>query len=191
MVPWLSYSIIIYVIFAIALFIKPIQNLLNSSGYELISFGQYIIESLNGNNPYAFHLWFVYVLFIIQVPCFLIWRIFRFKYKITLMPLIAIFLFLLFISTFIYSTDNVIQKAVYRLPWWFFGGIIFGKLEIEKIIMRKSFGLISGLIGIVCLSFCIILGDRFGFNINLRFVRNFIGIPAILFFFNFCCKTWR
>lgn len=73
LVPMVSYAMAIYVIFEIANFIPRIHLLLQSANYSQVSVFHYIITNLVGENPYAVHLWFIWVLFLISIFIFYIY----------------------------------------------------------------------------------------------------------------------
>lgn len=70
--PWILYTLFIYIVFSMVILIKPIKETLMSAGYYAISFGEYWLQSLQANNPWAFHLWFIFVLFFITAIVYLI-----------------------------------------------------------------------------------------------------------------------
>lgn len=65
--PWIAYTLFIYVVFNTALVIPGIKKILNGSGYEKKALSAYLIEALQANNEWAYHLWFLLVLFIISI----------------------------------------------------------------------------------------------------------------------------
>lgn len=65
--PWIAYTIFIFAVFSVAMMIGPIKGILFGAGYTQITFVDYILSSLQANNPWAYHLWFIYVFFIVQV----------------------------------------------------------------------------------------------------------------------------
>lgn len=142
---------------------------------------------ISANNPYAFHLWFIQVLYIIQIIIFIIEKYFFIRIRNDVSFWIISFLSTLLFSTFIFSTDNIILKVLYRLPW-FIAGILFDKLKLEKI-ESKLFGSLAGLVGLLSMILCITIGDRYGFNIVMRFIRNFMCIPLVIYFFVYFSKV--
>lgn len=62
--PWFSYSVLIYVLFALVQLIPPCQKLLAQSGYQLLSPLAYGQAMLRNENPYSFHLWYLQTLFL-------------------------------------------------------------------------------------------------------------------------------
>lgn len=72
LLPWVAYSIFIYIVFTVAHQLPGIGNLLEQSGNYKLTVSSYTLMCLQADNPYAFHLWFIYVLFIITLLWMLI-----------------------------------------------------------------------------------------------------------------------
>lgn len=75
LIPWALYSVGIYVIFFAASLIGPVREILVRTGYGLVSPLEYIVQSVQAINPYAYHLWFVYLLFLIASLVWLVDRL--------------------------------------------------------------------------------------------------------------------
>ena len=66
LLPWLAYSLCCYVAFAVALRIPAAASILASAGYGGgVSLPFFLLRCFQGDNIYAFHLWFIYTLFLI------------------------------------------------------------------------------------------------------------------------------
>ena len=63
MLPWLSYSLLMLALFALAQRIGPLARLL-PAGYRAVPPFDYLRLMLRNENPYAFHLWYLYTLFL-------------------------------------------------------------------------------------------------------------------------------
>ena len=67
LLPWFVYSMFCYAAFAVALRIPALARVLASAGYEgSVSLLFFLRRCLQGDNIYAFHLWFIYTLFLIS-----------------------------------------------------------------------------------------------------------------------------
>lgn len=77
LLPWVLYSALIYLAFTIVMQIGVIASVLKNAGYEEMPLSSYIIYAIQANNPWAMHLWFIWVLFIISVFIFFIDKIAR------------------------------------------------------------------------------------------------------------------
>ncbi len=64
LIPWLSYSLIIYVIFAVTWQIPQLRSLLSGSAYAFIAPAEYAKMLLRNENPYCFHVWYLQTLFL-------------------------------------------------------------------------------------------------------------------------------
>lgn len=63
---WIFYTLFIFAVFEGATFVPKLANILSGAGYSRIAFSGYIIQALQANNPWAYHLWFLLVLIIIS-----------------------------------------------------------------------------------------------------------------------------
>lgn len=66
LLPWFAYSLCCYAAFAVALRIPALAGVLASAGYSGgVSLPFFLLRCFQGDNIYAFHLWFIYTLFLI------------------------------------------------------------------------------------------------------------------------------
>lgn len=70
LLPWATYSAFIYVVFTTAMQIKGIASVLKGAGFAQMSVVRYVTDALMAKNSWAYHLWFIYVLFLITVIVF-------------------------------------------------------------------------------------------------------------------------
>lgn len=71
LLPWFSYSVIIYLVFAILWLIAPVRELLDSSAYKIIAPADFFRAMIYNENPYCFHVWYLQTLFFFTVFAFL------------------------------------------------------------------------------------------------------------------------
>ena len=64
LLPWCSYALLIYTVFALVQLLGPVRSLLAGSSYALVSPVQYAVLLLRNENPYSFHLWYLQTLFL-------------------------------------------------------------------------------------------------------------------------------
>lgn len=64
LVPWISYSIFVYLVFAFAQLIPASRQILESSAYHFLTPIDYVIALLRNENPYSFHIWYLQTLFL-------------------------------------------------------------------------------------------------------------------------------
>ena len=74
--PWIVYSILAYLVFNCISFLPLIETKLAGSTMGRMHFIQYLWKMICGLNPYCFHLWFIYVLFLVSISV-----VFISKYK--------------------------------------------------------------------------------------------------------------
>lgn len=74
LLPWISYSVFVYVVFAMAQMIPLCRQILESSSYHFLKPIDYIVLMLRNENPYSFHIWYLQTLFLFSCVTFLIDR---------------------------------------------------------------------------------------------------------------------
>lgn len=62
---WIAYTLLIYAAFSLAMRNTYLNTILSDAGYSRTGFISYIFSTLLANNPWAYHLWFLWVLIII------------------------------------------------------------------------------------------------------------------------------
>ena len=75
LIPFISYSLLLYILFQIAIHLPYIGHILSSFGS--LSLVDYWIENLCKGNPYSFHVWFIYILFIYMMITYFMNRILK------------------------------------------------------------------------------------------------------------------
>lgn len=74
-VPILSYGTVIYVCFFVAYQIPVFQEALSATGYQLYPYPKYLLLTALWENPYAVHLWYLWVLCLVSIIAFLYFRL--------------------------------------------------------------------------------------------------------------------
>ncbi len=96
LLPWILYTSLIYIAFTIATNNGNISSMLASAGYEKMPLSRYMMDAIQARNNWAYHLWFIYVLFIISILVFAFEQIVHNKkilYKgLTVLCLVGLFL---------------------------------------------------------------------------------------------------
>lgn len=67
LLPWNLYTLFVFLVFSVACLLPPLREVLNNAGYGPMPFSQYLLMAVQANNPWAYHLWFILVLFLITV----------------------------------------------------------------------------------------------------------------------------
>ena len=64
--PWVIYTLLIFAVFTVAIRIPQFSRTLEDAGYGGMTFSAYMLSVLQANNPWAYHLWFLYVLMLLM-----------------------------------------------------------------------------------------------------------------------------
>ena len=121
LLPWVSYSVLVYIIFFAVSKVPVLSGALGGKG--VVSPIEYLRLMLYNQNPYSFHLWYLNTLFLLSVFTFLIdrfsdeknTRILKFGILI-IIPAIA--------STVAQPWHLVTKGFVYQLPYFIIGTLI-------------------------------------------------------------------
>lgn len=73
--PFFVYSFLIYFLFQAAFHIPAIGKSLEQAGMISCSIKTYLWDMLIGENPYAFHLWYLWILFLVTALCYILYKI--------------------------------------------------------------------------------------------------------------------
>ena len=66
-VPWFLYTMLIWIVFTVAVRLPGAGRVLADAGYAAMPLKDYLRVALQANNPWAYHLWFLYVLMLLTV----------------------------------------------------------------------------------------------------------------------------
>lgn len=146
LLPWFSYSVLIYLLFALVQLIPAFRSFLSSSSYRLISPFAYAIALLRNENPYSFHLWYLQTLFLFIAVTYLIDHFLSQKsarrIKIVLILLLPAF-YMFFCQSWIWTFKGFFQK------YFFF---LLGTLLSPQIVERHArFIALSGVLSLLYL----------------------------------------
>lgn len=64
--PWVIYTLFVFAVFTLAIRIPKFGETLEDAGYGGMTFLAYALSALQANNPWAYHLWFLYVLMLLM-----------------------------------------------------------------------------------------------------------------------------
>lgn len=131
--PWIVYSILAFVVFRIVNAIPMVYSMLDGTSMGFFSIKDYAIRALSANNPYCFHLWFIYVLFFVTIST-AIFSCKKNEVKVNL--IIAVVFMCIYICT--HDFANVFSYYVYEMVW-FNVGIAFCNYEKNKKILSKHY----------------------------------------------------
>lgn len=118
LLPWLSYSVLMYIIFALIWALPPLRGMLAGSAYELISPARYLLDMLKNENPYCFHVWYLQTLFLFTLLTYACERYLppRVSRAVRLVLVFIIpLLYDLFCHDWVWSGKAFMQKAMFFL----------------------------------------------------------------------------
>lgn len=139
LLPWFSYSVLIYLIFFVASFVPQIGPMLGERKNPL----EYLKLMLFNENPYAFHLWFLNTLFIFLIICFFIDKFT--SGRVNLIIKISLIVIAPIIYSFVAKDFVWVFKAVFqKLPFFFLGTMIKPITDKNKAKLWSVAGLLCG-----------------------------------------------
>jgi len=133
LLPWILYSAVIYVVFTIAMNIKTVSSVLTGAGYYKISILEYIQNAVCANNRFAYHLWFIYVLFIISIIVFIAERFVKNLSVVHISSIVLSFIGLLLVQRFdVGKCERLLNYLCLYIPFYVMGILMQGKVECIK-----------------------------------------------------------
>lgn len=152
--PFVSYSLLLYVCFLIANVIPFISNMLQGTGYSMIPFGDYIILVLLGENPYGVHVWFMYCLFIVSLLGLVFFVLLKKQHKYRC-QIIVFFVGLMWILRYIIDPEITIVYRVMLVGMYYLLGMVWK--DIFKRINKILYIILSIIAwsGVFCYSVCL------------------------------------
>ncbi len=173
-VPWVVYSLLIYLVFFCLSKISVTANILKGTSYGYIDFPTYIIKTIGGNNPYAYHIWFIYVLFVVTMIVFLIERLIKNK-KVSMYVLLCAGIICLLLRAFVLHDYIRILSSTFNFLIWFYLGSLFNNKAYEKLSWKTDiFSTISLIMMVVLCNYYVLLQDRL-------ILRGFVMLIANVF----------
>ena len=176
--PFITYGLLIYLIFIIANQFGPVSRILQNSGLVICDLLEYSIMSLKGENPYAIHLWFLLALFYMQVLAFVLNRIslkfnIEFKYLFLLVAIVLWNIRIIFVGSM-----TRVEMSFLRYTIYFCFGMIVPKLVIKK---HSLYIILSGLAWIYNLAFLFYLTPKIDdLNFATYYALYFIQMLSIM-----------
>lgn len=144
-IPLICYSLTIYAVFYIADLIPFLHTLFENASMGVVPLKEYILDTLNINNPYAFHTWYIWVLFIIEIIMFIYEKYILRKKSGSIVYLIPVVLVTIIIHFFV-KLDLALLNYVVKNLFYFSLGVIYsikgGALQEKhnkKIVLKLLF----------------------------------------------------
>ncbi len=129
MIPYVLYSLLVYLCFYVANLIPALASKLVSIGYGKVSFTEWLYQLVSGENLYTQHLWYIYSLFIISVIAFLVVKLTGSFQRIAAGALAFVFIIVLYYLNI--KLGVLLWKTTYSAIWFMFGMAIGIKSEMK------------------------------------------------------------
>lgn len=144
LLPWFSYSVLIYAVFCVMQFVPQCRQIFEGSAYSIIPLHKFLFLLLCNNNKYAFHVWYLQTLFLFTLSAFLLDKYIKedkaFLVKVILIVCAPAF-YRLFCGGWVWLFKAYFQKLLFFLV-----GTIISKEFIRKNAKWLSIaGLVSGI----------------------------------------------
>lgn len=134
MVPYLVYGVLVYLIFFVANCQGRLHEILEGAGYGTQSIGAWIYGVVIGDNLYAYHLWFIYALFLMNLLVYLVMRYGICKKGGLFVLAFACIAARVYVNTSNWGIVNLFMKCFL----WFVVGIYF---DFSKMV-KKAWGIV-------------------------------------------------
>lgn len=142
LLPWLSYSLVIYAIFAAIWLLPGMRGLLEGSSYAFTAPAEYIGRLLKNENPYCFHVWYLQTLFLFVASVYIIDKYLPKKYALIIKISIITFAPILYDGLFADSAW-VIKGFMQKIHFF-----VLGTFLTDDFFRKNRKKLVGG--GIVC-----------------------------------------
>lgn len=134
MIPYFLYNIFVYVVFAAANMIGALANVLSGAGYGKMSVGTFVYGMVKGDNPYSFHMWYIYGIMIVTVVVFIADRLAQSTGKNVLVAVACVAVcFAAVIARFYFNTAGFgVMNEVMEFALWFMLGRYLDTKKLVK-----------------------------------------------------------
>lgn len=121
LVPYVVYGIIVYLIFALANSVPKLNQILEDAGYGKQSIFAWGYGTLIGDNLYAYHLWFIYGLFLATIFSYLMGKYIKNSKWVLFIIAILFLVIRVYVNTSYWGIANLVMKCYL----WFVVGTYF------------------------------------------------------------------
>ncbi len=172
LLPWFSYSVLIYAVFSLVQFVPAIKDILSGGAYGFVPPLSYLRSMLMNENPYSFHLWYLNALFLMTVFTYLIDRFFN---KTAARTLEIVFIMVVPVLYTLFGENQVwvIKGFLQKLPLF-----LLGTLLDYDVVIRRAKAL--SIIGVISAAVLAVYTYLFNFEISVTSDSCLTGI--LLFF---------
>lgn len=186
-VPAISYAAFIYLCYYIVSLNSQIRDIMNNALYTAVPLKEYVIENICGVNQYAFHLWFLWTLFWINV--FML--IYLNYVQISNFSIILIAIIMFFLNQVVSVQINIINYFFNVIPYFCLGMLLaHNNIWYWKTIKTKGRIKILFAIGWMALTLFVSYKIVVQKTENNTFIESFIllGINIIIIISLFLCS---
>lgn len=193
LIPWLIYTLLIYVVRYAAEFVPKLAQLLSDGEFRMINFWDYMLLAVECNNPYSFHLWFIFVAFLVQIICFALFRLLNSVLKNRSSGTIwAIILVIAIAGYFVSRSGNfIVITSLGRMLYSFVLGACVQAFRLDKLLEKNITGIIISAFGIVSVFLYALFYNRISasdYVYVFSSILRLIGAPCMSFFVLFLSK---
>ncbi len=121
LVPYVVYGILVYLIFALANSVPKLNQILEDAGYGKQSIFAWGCGTLIGDNLYAYHLWFIYGLFLATIFSYLMGKYIKNSKWVLFIIAILFLVIRVYVNTSYWGIANLVMKCYL----WFVVGTYF------------------------------------------------------------------
>lgn len=175
LIPWFCYSMLIYCAFFIVNQIGKGTMCFNDTDYKIIGLSDYFVEIVKGENPYCFHLWFLLVMFILQMLVITVYRLTEYMHIPERLVDIGL-CFFSFLSMSLSLGGGIHTFLLLRQNAMFY---VLGKLYMKNNIRIKN-DIFLYIIGVIACGATIVYG-----LVKSGIISNFFGSETILYYFDY------
>ena len=133
LVPYVVYGILVYLIFALANSVPKLNQILEDAGYGKQSIFAWGYGTLIGDNLYAYHLWFIYGLFLATIFSYLMGKYIKNSKRVLFITAILFLVIRVYVNTSYWGIANLVMKCYL----WFVVGTYFDFSKVHQCIFYK------------------------------------------------------
>ncbi|MGN0489678.1 MAG: acyltransferase family protein [Ruminococcus sp.] len=193
LMPWLVYTLLIYVIRYAAEFVPKLAQILSTGDFHMMSFWDYMLLAVECNNPYSFHLWFIFVAFLVQIICFAMFRLLNLIFKNEKTSFVWIIILVLSIAGYFASRFGTVMviKLLGLQMFSFVLGACMGVFNLDRLLEKNSVSIVISGFGIVAVTLYAWFYRQIAASDYVHIfssVLQLIGAPCMSFFVLFVSK---
>lgn len=119
LVPYLVYGTVVYLVFFMANQVSSLEHILSGAGYGKQAITEWLYGVVIGDNLYAYHLWYIYGLFLMTVFSYILCKYCKYHKWIMLAAGVVALVARIYVDTTYWGILNLVMKCYV----WFVVGI--------------------------------------------------------------------